>query len=129
MITLYTNSRKVRPCTATACWLGLPGQPLMTTQIYGFTSNVNGDSPDSICVIFVLSLWRQLHAISGVPYTILYLPSMSCFSFLDSSWRQHVFTSAFCNSLRTLFTFETADSTFNRKPSSESINDYASLNE
>ena len=31
--------------------------------------------------------------------------------------------------LRTLFTFETADSTFNRKPRSESLNDYASFDE
>ena len=45
------------------------------------------------------TLRRQLHATSGIPYTILYLPSMNCFSFLDSSSRQHAITSAFRNSL------------------------------
>ena len=32
-------------------------------------------------------------------YPILYLPSMSCFSLLNLSWRQHAFALAFCNSL------------------------------
>ena len=45
------------------------------------------------------SLRCQLHAASGSPYTILYLPSISCFLLLNSSWRQHAFTSAFCSSL------------------------------
>ena len=48
--------------------------------------------------------------------------------FYDSAKKLYPEFGVMCT-LRTLFTFETADSTFNRKPSSKSQNDYDSFDE